>query len=543
MQSKYIKKTACPECGSKDNLAWFDDGHAYCFSVDCEYTFYPNKEKKSTPLKLVPPPPFKAVPVDLLKVTYQDLPKRGITKKTCELYGYGVGVYKGQACQIATYKDQLGKDVAQHIKFPNKKFLWLGDMSKVQLWGQHLCRQQGTGGIYLSVFEGETDCMAASQIVDHQFPCVSIPSGVQSAAKFISLNYPFLDKYCRVVICFDNDKAGETGAEKAMAALPKGKAAIARLPEGVNDVNDLLIAKRGNELRDILWKAQSCRSDHIINGADAWDIFTKETSQPICDYPYPELQKSLMGVYPSQMITIAAGSGAGKSTLCRELSYHFLRNGLKVGYLALEESVQRTLLGLVGIDLNVPLHLNKNGIDEISLKAAFDKLTSSRSLFLYNHFGSIEPETLINQIRELATVDKVDVVILDHLTIVVSGVLDKIGDERKALDLITTKLRSLAEETNIALFVVSHLSRPQGKGHEDGADVSLRDIRSSHGLVQTSDICLSLIRNQSGDAAERSRLQLKVLKSRHTGITGEVDKLLYDQNTGRLLVYSDNIFQ
>ena len=129
------------------------------------------------------------------------------------------------------------------------------------------------------------------------------------------------------------------------------------------------------------------------------------------------------------------------------------------------------------------------------------------------------------------------------LTIVVSGVLDKIGDERKALDLITTKLRSLAEETNIALFVVSHLSRPQGKGHEDGADVSLRDIRSSHGLVQTSDICLSLIRNQSGDAAERSRLQLKVLKSRHTGITGEVDKLLYDQNTGRLLVYSDNIFQ
>ena len=69
MQSKYIKKTACPECGSKDNLAWFDDGHAYCFSVDCEYTFYPNKEKKSTPLKLVPPPPFKPVPVDLLKVT------------------------------------------------------------------------------------------------------------------------------------------------------------------------------------------------------------------------------------------------------------------------------------------------------------------------------------------------------------------------------------------------------------------------------------------------------------------------------------------
>ena len=44
MQSKYTKKTACPQCGSKDNLAWFDDGHAYCFSVDCDYTFYPKKK-------------------------------------------------------------------------------------------------------------------------------------------------------------------------------------------------------------------------------------------------------------------------------------------------------------------------------------------------------------------------------------------------------------------------------------------------------------------------------------------------------------------
>ena len=90
--------------------------------------------------------------------------------------------------------------------------------------------------------------------------------------------------------------------------------------------------------------------------------------------------------------------------------------------------------------MNIPLHLAaKESLDQDELKSSFDKLTSSRSLFLYNHFGSIEPEILINQIRELATVDKVDVVILDHLSIVVSGVLDKIGDERKGLDLITTK--------------------------------------------------------------------------------------------------------
>ena len=437
----------CPLCGSTDAVGVNEDGSAKCFSCDA---FMPNYEEackgKNMETNQQTSTSFKQ-PDSIEIGSFSALTDRKITKDTAQKYGVKV-VHDLQGNVIKhLYPFYNGHEVSatKTRSVRDKQFFWQGTKSETGLFGQQLFK----GGKYITITEGECDAMSAYELLGSRWAVVSIKSGASGAVKDIKESLEFFDDFENVIIAFDNDKAGETGAEKAMAALPKGKAAIARLPEGVNDVNDLLIAKRGNELRDILWKAQSCRSDHIINGADAWDIFTKETSQPICDYPYPELQKSLMGVYPSQMITIAAGSGAGKSTLCRELSYHFLRNGLKVGYLALEESVQRTLLGLVGIDLNVPLHLNKNGIDEISLKAAFDKLTSSRSLFLYNHFGSIEPETLINQIRELATVDKVDVVILDHLTIVVSGVLDKIGDERKALDLITTKLRSLAEETKL----------------------------------------------------------------------------------------------
>ena len=88
------------------------------------------------------------------------------------------------------------------------------------------------------------------------------------------------------------------------------------------------------------------------------------------------------------------------------------------------------------------------------------------------------------------------------------------------------------------MLVVTHLRRPDGKGHEEGAEVSLRDFRGSHGLVQMSDLCISLVRNQlSNSADERSQLQMKILKSRHTGMTGEVDKLLYDAETSRLRAY------
>ena len=304
-------------------------------------------------------------------------------------------------------------------------------------------------------------------------------------------------------------------------------------------MNDHLVLNEGEIVRQKLWKARPVRPDSLINAADAWDLFTKQTSKPISDFPFPKLNEFTRGLFPSQLFTVASGSGAGKSTICRELCHHFLTkgNGLKVGYIGLEESVQRTLQGLVGIDLNVPLHLNEDVIKKEELRVAFDRLTSTRNLFLYNHFGSLDPDVLLEQIRYLATVDKVQVVILDHISIVMSGL--ELDNERRAIDVTMTKLRSLCEATNIALIVVSHLRRPQGQGHEEGRDISVSDLRGSHSLVQLSDVVLGASRNQVGDASERQRLQLKVLKSRHTGMTGEVDKLLYDQKTGRLVVYEN----
>ena len=533
MKSQYKNKKVCPECGKK-NCAVFDDGHEHCFTMDCEYTYYPNQNKEKKVTNVIP---LKKTNPKLLKVTPIALAKRGITRETCELFGYGQAEYRGQPVQVATYKDQKGRDVAQHIRFQDKKFVWIGDISNVQLWGQHLWRQHGSNGsIFVSCFEGEIDCMSGSQIQGNKFPCVSIPSGVQSAAKYLAANYKWLDTYCRIVLCFDNDDAGNKAAEKCMEILPKGKVAIARLDR--NDVNDHLVLNEEDLVRDRLWKARPVRPDSLINAADAWDLFTKETSKAVTDFPFPKLNEFTKGLFPSQLFTVASASGAGKSTICREFCYHFLKKGLKVGYIGLEESVQRTLQGLVGIDLNVPLHLNEDGIDEISLKTAFDKLTSSRSLFLYNHFGSLEPDVLLEQIRYLATVDGVQVVILDHISIVLSGL--ELDNERKAIDVIMTKLRSLCEATGIALVLVSHLRRPQGQSHESGREVDTSDLRGSHSLLQLSDVVLSASRNQTGDASERQRLQLKVLKSRHTGMTGEVDKLLYDQKTGRLIVYENS---
>ena len=83
-----------------------------------------------------------------------------------------------------------------------------------------------------------------------------------------------------------------------------------------------------------------------------------------------------------ELITITAGSGVGKTQICREIAYHLLNEGQTLGYIALEESTKRTALGLMGLDATIPLHIDKQGIDENALKSAFDNTVGSGRVYL-----------------------------------------------------------------------------------------------------------------------------------------------------------------
>ena len=120
---------------------------------------------------------------------------------------------------------------------------------------------------------------------------------------------------------------------------------------------------------------------------------------------------------------------------------------------------------------------------------------------------------------------------IDHLSIVISGLGD--GDERRMIDNLMTKLRSLVEELGISLFVVSHLRRPEGRAHEEGSSVSLSHLRGSASIAHLSDIVIGLERNQQ-DAETRNISTIRVLKNRYSGETGVACRVEYRPNTGRL---------
>jgi twinkle protein len=110
------------------------------------------------------------------------------------------------------------------------------------------------------------------------------------------------------------------------------------------------------------------------------------------------------------------------------------------------------------------------------------------------------------------------------------------GDERRAIDNIMARLRSIVEETGVGMILVSHLRRVDGnKGHENGIEVSLSHLRGSQSIAQLSDCVIALERNQQADSeSESNTTKVRVLKSRYTGDVGSATRLLYDRETGRL---------
>jgi twinkle protein len=115
------------------------------------------------------------------------------------------------------------------------------------------------------------------------------------------------------------------------------------------------------------------------------------------------------------------------------------------------------------------------------------------------------------------------------------------GDERRTIDMIMTRLRSLVEETGAGIILVSHLRRVEGnKGHENGISVSLSHLRGSNSIAQLSDCVIALERDQqSTNDIESRTTRLRILKSRYTGDVGLATSLLYDVETGRLSEYFD----
>lgn len=522
-----MKHLPCDKCGSSDANGLYDDGHTYCFGCghyEAGDEETPNKNNKKE---------HKITQTSLTQIPnkFSELSDRKISRASAERYG----VHRSDGNTYFPYFDE-------HTHLANKcrneaKDFWIeGDLKHSGLFGQQLF--PAGSAKFITLVEGEYDAPSGYELMGSRWPVVSVRNGADGAARDVADNFEYLNSFPNIVVCFDKDdakvnpKTGEVrypGQEAALAVagmFPIGKVKVLTLTEG-KDPNDYLKAGKREAFNREWWSAPSYTPSGLKLGREMWNEISERKNYETVNYPWSGLNDQTYGIRLSELVVITAETGVGKTSVLKEIEYFILKNvpSHGIGLLHLEEPNSDTALGLMSIEAMRPLHLpdvrEMTPVDE--LRTYYDAVINTDRVVIWDHFGSNSIQEVLNKVRHMHNLG-CKYIILDHLSIVVS---DQNGDERKQLDEISTKLKTLCMELNIAVIAVIHQNR-QGQ------------IRGTAGVEQLANIVLKLQRERlSEDAWRRNVTRVIVEKNRFCGRTGPGCYLHYNADTGRLNELSD----
>lgn len=445
--------------------------------------------------------------------SYEYLPWRGVTAESFRFF------------DCKTKIDNTGKPVELGFLYPNgsykirsldkKNFYTKGDIGKAGLFG----RNKFTAGSNktLIITEGELDAISIWQVT--RSPVVSI-HGASSGRSDVGLDLSWANSFERIVLALDSDEPGREAASQVAALFDYNKVYRVSFPGGDRkDANDYLRAGEQDELAALIKTAKRYNPDWVVSDLPEFKKIIDEKPQEGVPYPFPTLNFMTYGIRPGESVLITAQEGVGKTEVMHSILHNLLtETDDAVGAIFLEEPKKRLLQALAGISLKKPAHLPDSGVTAAETYDAVQELVGGDDrLHLYSHFGSSDPDILLDTIRFLVAARGCRYILLDHISIVVSGLGG--ADERQALDYLSTRLEMMVKELNFSLVVVSHVN-------DEGL------TRGSRNISKIADIRIDLSRDiKAIDPVTRSTIYVMVSKNRFCGRTGPAGELLFDPVT------------
>lgn len=524
MKTKPIKThQPCPICGGHDSASVWADGNGHCHSHGCKFMVEGNNIEAQVSVK---DKGFRPLPE-----VYHEYPQRGLTSGT--IRKFGVTVVQDPNSKIEAIYPRFDKDgnhVANKIRYKDKSFSWEGDTKQAACFGRNLFP---SGGKYITIVEGQDDAMAAYQMFGSRYPVYSVDSASE-AKRQLTDDYEYINSFERIVINFDNDqekvhpdgtksRPGQEAALACAALFGLGKVSLLTLQDA-KDANDYLLKGWSEKYTKEWWAAPVWTPSGLKLGKDMWDEIKEVPKYETIPYPWESANEMTYGMRLSEVVLLTADTGIGKTQIAKEIEANILKEGDEKGYgiglIHLEETNRDTALGLMSIAANKPLHLPdvRADVDTEELRKYYDSTVNTDRVVIWDHFGSNTVQEVLDKIRHMHALG-CKYIFLDHLSIVVS---DQSGDERKQLDEISTKLKTVCMELNIAVFAIIHINR-QGL------------VRGSAGPEQIANIVFYASRDKTDpDPWRRNVTKIVCTKNRFCGRTGPMTYLIYDMFTGRL---------
>lgn len=450
-------------------------------------------------------------------MSYEYVALRGISKKTHEFFGHKAKVDSEGNPVALVYP--LGNATKERLLVGDeKRFVFHGYDEQTQpLAGMHLFPAGSSKTV--TITEGEDDMAACYEMMGH-YAVVSPTHGAQGAAGDCKKAYKYLDSFDKIYICFDNDEPGRRATEQVAKLFNPNKVYIVSLTKH-KDARDYLVNKDVDEFKKVWWAARKFLPRQILGTVNEMkSVLMRDPIKSIASYPFPKLNSMTYGIRPREITLFLAPPKIGKTEVFRAIEYHILKNheDINLGIIHLEENEQRTLQGLLTYESKVPIHLPDCGIGKEDQCAILDRLLKRDDrLYVYSHFGSDDPNSILDHIRLMVTVLGCKVIFLDHLSMLVSGI--ETDDERRKLDYLMTRMSMMVNELDFHLALICHVNENGGS-------------RGSKAPEQLANTIISLFRdkeNQEDD--ERNRTYITIRGNRFGAHTGPAGVLKFDPNT------------
>lgn len=403
-------------------------------------------------------------------------------------------------------------------------------------------------------------------------PFIGLNCGTANAVDTFAHNEKFIREYEKIVLGLDNDEA--TAREKEHR-IKKGKEAtddvasfllsdniyVARYPNerndpnGVKDIRDIYKKGKWMDIWNMFAKAQDKYVPDKLIGLERISIenLRKKKKDGVPLPCFPRLYELTRGPRTGELWTLTGPSGAGKSTFSRKIEYaiiEYLRNmdiprldgwkeNEKIAIIRLEEDEEESVNSLYAEELKIDPKAfvadpEQFLTDEQHL-AIHQRWIAEDKVKIFDHFGSIPTDQLLQKLKQMVFLDGCRWIILDHLSMVISGL--KSDNERRDLDNIMTELAAFCKKYDVFILSISHMKRKeiQIPKDKDGNllpfwyPVRKEDLRGSAALEQLSWVVLGVEPEELPDRS-RGRIRSVVMKNRPHKKLGIADTLIMDDN-------------
>lgn len=546
--------TSCPKCSSSDAFADYgESGGGHCFS--CGYTIPSEEyreEKNDSRVKIKRKETMEKVVKEKEVISDGEKSKikgetgtkgkgfRGLDDDITTPFGvrYSYSEETGDVLEQYYPCTQGGKLVGYKVREVPKDFYSIGRTgSTTDCFMQFKFTR---GGKYVVITEGEIDALSAYQMLkrynesrNSEFETAVVsPTIGAKAAKQIAANYQFFDSFDNIIVCYDNDKAGQDSIEDIIKVLPKGKVKVMQMR--FKDANEYLQKGESKAFLQDFYNAKAHVPVGVLASTELYDRILQQSAIPKVPFPpfMQKLNEMFVGGMPlGHIINVAADTGVGKTTLVNEMIYYWIFNSPhRIGIVSMELDAGQYGEALLSRHLSKKLSLIPElqdkldflGSDEVRAKSDVMMYTEDgqpRFFLLDNRDGSVEE--IQDTIEELVISCGCKVIVLDPL----QDILDGLSTDEQATFMKWSK--GFIKSHGVLFVYINHMRKAQDSGEQD--------IMGSSTIIKSASANIILKRDKlAEDPIERNTTEISVPKNRVCGITGPAGAAYYDNLTHTL---------